>query len=216
MIVAISDIHGCFEKLTNLLEKIKYDKNKDKLIILGDMIDRGERSAEVVKMCKELTKTYPDKVVILRGNHEQMAIEYARKQDKNWNYNGNSATIKSYKEYYGDDYNKKLTEDIEWFESLPFYHKEGGFVFVHAGIDANKPLCKQDEFYMVWAREEYLFNTDKYGYKVISGHTPTMFYGFEEPLELASGNYLIDTGAVYGGKLTACIIDNNKIKFIQE
>ena len=92
-IIAIGDIHGCYHTLMNILDRVKYDKNKDTIIFLGDYIDRGKHSYEVVSYLISLQKEVgKDRCVCLLGNHEDMALS----DEYNWIRNGGKHTKKSY------------------------------------------------------------------------------------------------------------------------
>lgn len=199
-IIAISDIHGCYERLVALLRLVNYSEREDTLILLGDYIDRGPNSYSVVKLIQHLQKENgKDKVIAIRGNHEQMLID----DNGDWDYNGKENTIISYKLNNADH-----NEDKQWFRSLPFYFKRNNFVFVHAGIDPDIPMSKQSKFDMLWTREFYYDDTDL---SVIFGHTPTIImFGTDKPIAY-NKSFNIDTGCVYGGKLTALIIENDVV-----
>lgn len=212
--IVIGDIHGCYYELKTLLRNLKdsgkYDRQKDKLIFLGDYIDRGENSRLVVKLVRKMQKGNKN-VIALMGNHEDMLINYINDTDVSWAYNGAKKTIESYDGFY-----KQFEDDINWMKSLPLYHKDKDFVYVHAGLDFKKPLSKQNRKTMLWTREEFIYDTTKYNKKVIYGHTPSFgVTGLSKPYSFNS-NICIDTGCVFGGALTALIIENGEVKeFVQ-
>ncbi|MGN1419537.1 MAG: metallophosphoesterase family protein [Acutalibacteraceae bacterium] len=201
---AIGDIHGCFNELLMMMTAIKerggYDPEKDRLIFLGDYIDRGEDSKSVVGYIRYLQEKY-DNVIALMGNHEKMCVDYLEGTDRAWLWNGCKSTIES----YGGTENIK--SDAEWMKSLPLYYEDDDFVFVHAGIDPEKPLEKHSENELLWVRDEFINSTKKFPKKVIFGHTPSLMITNQcEPYVTPAGNIGIDTGLVYGGGLTALII----------
>lgn len=209
--IVIGDIHGCYNELKELIETLenegKYTKGVDKLVFLGDYIDRGKDSKLVVKFVRDLQKNY-DNVVALMGNHEDMLIKYSKGIDNTWTWNGSSATLKS---YHG--FSNQLKKDIQWMKNLPLYHEDKHFVYVHAGIDPYKATMReQSDYTLLWVREPFIFNSKKYHKKVIFGHTPTANLTQEwKPVQTYADNVGIDTGCVFGGALTALIIDDDKV-----
>lgn len=212
--VAIGDIHGCYDEFINLMDKLDLDLTKDKIIFLGDYIDRGVKSYEVVKYLMELQKKYPNNVVCLRGNHEDMAINHEKDDPQIWFSNGGYFTLKSFAEN-----DMPFSKAIEWFKTLPIYYETETNVFVHGGIDPKKSLTNQDEKYMIWAREEYLYSTRYFKKTVISGHTPAPLVCGEDYTQAyytMASNIVIDTGCFFSGILTACEVcvdENNKINY---
>ena len=213
-IVAIADVHGELKKLKKLVKECDINFETDTLVFLGDYIDRGKDAAGVVAYVRDLQKKHPDNVVCLMGNHEDMAIN----EISWWAFNGKSATVKSYYKKYGNSARYRLNSDIAWFRRLPLYYETEDFVFVHAGIDPSKPLKDQDPQYLLWAREDYLYDPRRFDKMVISGHTPSLSMFTEEndkPYRTIANNLVIDTGACFGGALTAAIFeDNGKVNFI--
>lgn len=209
--IVISDIHGCYEELKDLLffleEEGEYNKDTDKLIFLGDYVDRGKDSRLVVKFVRELQENNPN-VIALMGNHEDMMIDHYRGFDSWWRFNGGDKTIKSYA-----GFNNQLRSDIKWMENLPLYYEDENFIYVHAGVDVNKPLEQQDRQTLLWIREPFIWAEKKYHKQVIFGHTPTVtLNGGSKPIYTITNNVGIDTGCVFGGALTALIIDDGEIK----
>lgn len=200
MIYAIGDIHGCVDSLKDLIDKLPL-RNGDKLIFLGDYIDRGPDSRAVIEKLLELRRSFD--CVFLRGNHEWMMLNYVLngKDYELWMMNGAYATIRSY-----TDVKKIPPEHLEFFKDTIYYHVENGYLFVHAGVRPLIPLEKQDAFDLVWIRDEFIYSEEPLvGFKVIFGHTP-----FRDVF-VSHDKIGIDTGCVYGGKLTAFRIDDNRV-----
>jgi Icc-related predicted phosphoesterase len=149
-IFAIPDIHGRKDLLERLLTALrdehKLDLSVDKLIFLGDMIDRGPDSKGVLDICRKLKEDHPANVVALRGNHDQFMVNCFRKgRFDDWALwfhpaNGGSETIKSFGLSFinGLPEGKIPEEYISWIESLPNYHEEPGFFFSHAPVPKEK------------------------------------------------------------------------------
>lgn len=212
--IVIGDIHGCYDELKTLLNKLekskKYNKKTDKLIFLGDYIDRGDNSRLVIKLIRKLQKNNKN-VIALMGNHEDMLLDYLDGIDNSWLYNGANKTMNSYKGFDAD-----FADDIKWMAKLPLYHKDKNFIYVHAGLDLSKPLSKQLKETLLWIREDFIFNTTKYNKRIIYGHTPSFSMGNSAKPYSFNNNICIDTSCVFGGALTALIIDNDDVKeFVQ-
>lgn len=209
--IVIGDIHGCYDELKTLLFNLEvngeYKKETDKLIFLGDYIDRGKNSRLVIEFIRNLQKDN-ENVIALKGNHEDMLLDHYDCKNSYWTLNGYEKTLESYK-----GFEDQLNNDVQWIRSLPLYYEDDYFVYVHAGIDVNKPMEQQDSDTLLWIREAFVCNRKKYHKKVIFGHTPTFYLtGEYEPVYTISDNIAIDTGCVYGGFLSALIIKQNKIK----
>lgn len=200
-ILAISDIHGCYNKFVNLLEQTKYKPEEDQLILLGDYIDRGSMSYETVQLVKECVAKG---AIALLGNHELMAMHSIENgyTAGMWLYNGGQSTIDSYK-----NNQSKIDNDLEFLKSLPSYHETEEYIFVHAGLDPDEPL--PENMYiedLVWIRDEWLYS-DYSGKPCVFGHTP-----MKNVLVKNNGKQIgIDTGAVYGGKLSCIELPMMKI-----
>lgn len=196
-IFAVGDIHGCLDKLVSLMAIIDIDLKKHTLVFIGDYIDRGPDSKEVVDYLIDLGQR-ADRVVFLKGNHELMLEDYLSGADRlTFLYNGGEATLNSYMKNTGQlEANPIPPQHLEFFDNLRLYYETEDYIFVHGGLKANIPLDEQDERDMLWIRDEFIYTDFDFGKRVIFGHTP-----FREPLIL-DNKIGIDTGAVYGNKLT--------------
>ena len=208
--IVIGDVHGCYKELKELMTILEtegaYDRNIDKLVFLGDYIDRGTDSRLVIKFIRELQEKN-DNVIALMGNHEDMLLDYLKNINDNWTFNGYTSTMESYK-----GFEKQFKKDVQWIRTLPIYHEDEHFIYVHAGIDPYKPMEEQDEFNMLWVREPFIYSGKEYHKRVIFGHTPTVTLTEEfKPFRTFTGNIGIDTACVYGGALTALIIEDGEI-----
>lgn len=213
--IVIGDTHGCFNELRDLIAELKesgeYNATNDRLIFLGDYIDRGDDSSRVIKFIRELQKNN-ENVIALMGNHEDMLIKWSDRMSDDWLYNGYNATLNSYE----GDYNQ-FRDDINWMRSLPTYYEDEHFVYVHAGINPAKPLDKQSKYDLLWVRETFIYNPQVFNKTVIFGHTPSVSITEEcKPFKTITGHIGIDTACVFGGNLTALIIEDDKVAgFVQ-
>lgn len=203
---AIGDIHGCFDSLKELVEnKIQLQKN-DKLILLGDYIDRGDKSKEVVDFIIELQQTGFD-VIPLIGNHESMLLD-AYETEKNisrWIQNGGEVTLKSFEIGSLKDIESKY---IMFFKDLKYYYSFEDYLFVHAGFNDNVVNPFIDYYSMLWNCKESYTNPLFENKTIIHGHKPIMISKYEESVPSKLNVINIDTGCVYNdkegyGRLTA-------------
>lgn len=196
-IIGISDIHGEYEKLCRVLEKIT-PKKDDTIIFMGDYIDRGKKSREVVDKIIDM-KTVCN-CVYLTGSHEYAMLHAKSDEYYNylfWNYGGD-ATAES---YGGFDNIMKIHGDF--FNSLKFYHIIGKYLFIHAGVKIGVPLEEQSEEDMVYIRSAFYTKPHHLPYKIIFGHTE-----FDTP-QVQEDKICIDTGCgkYKNAPLTAIVID---------
>jgi serine/threonine protein phosphatase 1 len=196
---AIGDIHGCLDKLRALMDLIPIDGANDTVIFMGDYIDRGPDSKQVVDYVLQLRKKQ-ERIVCLRGNHEYMFLNYLdRREESIFLGNGGRSTLDSYG-VQPDDVDRKTKvppEHLEFFRTLlPFYETEK-YLFVHAGVRPGIAMEIQDPYDLIWIRHEF-FQSD-HGMKktVVFGHT-----SFKREPFVGEKMIGIDTDAVHGGPLT--------------
>jgi serine/threonine protein phosphatase 1 len=172
-IYAIGDVHGRDDCLRDLHAEIsahaRAQPGEKLLVYVGDYVDRGPQSADVVDRVMAGPPEAVDRQVTLMGNHENMMLAYYAGQDRAnmWLFNGGDKTIES----YGED-GARLEHHLLWMSELPLYHREGGYLFVHAGIWPGRPLEKQRPEDMLWIRDRFLSDTRDHGCLVVHGHTP--------------------------------------------
>jgi serine/threonine protein phosphatase 1 len=200
----IGDIHGCPDELTRLVDKLPLNSS-DRLIFLGDYVDRGPDSKGVISYLIELQRTCPATVVFLKGNHEDMFLAYMGfpgKYGDMFLYNGGSATLMS----YGATPHNQTSADIllvippphiKFLKDLEITYCAGDFLCVHAGVNPVKPLEMQDEEEMLWIRDEFILKPHDLPYTVVFGHTPQEQVLFHLPYKVG-----LDTGLVYGNRLS--------------
>ena len=204
-VYAVGDIHGSLSKLEIMLPLIRQDHDPDvsnTIVFLGDYIDRGPDSRQVV----ELLMTEPlkgFKHVFLRGNHEDMmvkAMDGDSRMMRIWVNNGGATTLKNFE----DSPALRIDRCVAWMRELPYYYEKYGYLFVHAGIRPRLPLSYQQTEDMMWIREEFTNSEEDHGYVVVHGHTPLPKH-YEGPNRIN-----LDTGACYGGgTLTAVKLDSS-------
>ena len=175
----IGDIHGRPKLLDQLINNVPWDLERDKIVFLGDLVDRGPDAPGVIERVMELARANPN-VVVLRGNHEQMMLDCLDYGDLQWLIpeNGGLATL----EGYGFDLSKlqdvsdiRIPEEhIEFIRGLPFYHEDEQAIYVHAGLVPGEHPSETDPDVLVWARD-FDFYRGYEGKLCFFGHTPTQY-----------------------------------------
>lgn len=213
MIYAIGDIHGHLGKLHRLLQKVDPGL-EDRLIFLGDYVDRGPDSADVIEFLIRLKEQRPE-TVFLRGNHDQGMMDAADVFDPEgdtdltrddvawWLQYGGRETITSYGLKPRNWWRHVPEAHWDFLADTALEYRLGGYAFVHAGFLPPGKRWFQREDPRLWVREEFILSDHDFGATVVFGHTPT-----PDGLPLVLPNKIgIDTGAAYGGPLTALTID---------
>jgi serine/threonine protein phosphatase 1 len=210
---AIGDIHGRFAAFEVLLDRCRqYCGGRDmRLVFVGDYVDRGPDSAAVVESLMDLQRRLGDRVICLRGNHEEVVLAAADDDLSRlgnevdwdlWMANGGRETLAS----YGVDHARALPPDhLAWMASLPSCHDDGLRFFAHAGINPELPIDAQQDKDLLWIREPFLSDGRDYGRLIVHGHTPV-----KEGPDLRANRLNLDTGAGYGRSLTAALFDDTR------
>lgn len=208
-IFAISDIHGCFDKLIEMLNKINFNPSSDKIIFLGDYVDRGPDSMKTLFFIDQLIELGS---IALIGNHDEIFKEIIDTnycnfalQERYYQKLGTDRTIREYLSL--SQANKIKIRKI--LDKLQPYYEIGNYIFSHAGVNAEYPLDSNSLDDLTWVREEFYMNK-AYDEKIcIFGHTPTQNLNlnydsiiWEDPIH--KDKIGIDCGCVYNGKL-ACL-----------
>ncbi|MGD8992078.1 MAG: metallophosphoesterase family protein, partial [Desulfobacterales bacterium] len=196
-IFAVGDIHGCYQKLCALMDKLPLNKEQDQLLFIGDYIDRGPGSIEVLDYLIDLKMRLPG-IIFLKGNHEDMLQNYLDGKDRfTYLLNSGQQTLDAYlnNQDASADYPVPPAH-LEFLSELRLYYQTENYIFVHAGMRDKVPLESQKETDLLWIRDEFIYSDYDFGKRVVFGHTP-----FKEPL-VQTNKIGIDTGAVYGNRLT--------------
>jgi serine/threonine protein phosphatase 1 len=221
---AVGDVHGEHKRLVALHYAIGAhwarlgERRPATVVHLGDYVDRGPDSYAVIAHLMELQRNadlHPDfEIVCLLGNHERLMIDALDTAEPsrviNWLMNGGEATVESYKRAApaGVDVPEFARSHVDWLKTLPtqLLDREAGLVFVHAGVRPDKfPDCGEE--IRLWTRSPKFMKDSKWpknekldGLRVVHGHTPTEGEPYIGPRRIN-----LDTGAVYGGPLTAAV-----------
>jgi serine/threonine protein phosphatase 1 len=194
-VFVIGDVHGCLHTLAELLKQ--WDYQHETLVQVGDLINGGAWSPEVVALMRRLQQQYgSNRVVVLLGNHEQSAIEYFEHQARtDWVLHGGAAVINAYARR-----GYSLATDVEWFRRLPLFWENKSVFISHAGVsttdDPYNPVNPQG---VVWYRGPL----QNIGILQVVGHVPV-----DEPTYSRTEHcWRIDTNARRGQKLSALRLD---------
>jgi len=204
----IGDIHGQYDKVKNLTGLISSEYLEGDLIIfLGDYIDRGPQSFEVIEHLILLSKCYD--IVFLMGNHEDMFLRFytTGSNYKHYLMNGGGATIKSYMKNCGD-FTLPETHKI-FFNNLKLFYESEDFIAVHAGLNPEvDDIKKQSAYDLLWIREEFYYSKKKWDKTIIFGHTPVSYLNSDSNIYVDNKINIIgiDTGAMVENFPLTCFI----------
>lgn len=205
MYYIFGDLHGMLSSLEALYGQLREMIRKDDtLLFLGDYIDRGGHSYGAVEFLIGLSRLHP--TVFLKGNHEFMLLAYLSGLDTDGIYfrNGGERTIESYRRAFGSF--SIPSRHMEFFQSLVLYHETDNFIAVHAGLNPKiTTMGLQSEEDMLWIREDFYQSDKRWPKTIIFGHTPAVHFtgAMSRPYFDEKHNIIgLDTGAVYGGRLT--------------
>jgi serine/threonine protein phosphatase 1 len=219
-IYAIGDIHGCARQLADLHAIIAADLARRPvasalLLHIGDYVDRGADSAGVIARLIEGSPVPGTQMVNLLGNHESTMLEALSGEAAaatDWLFAGGRATLESYGIAAG-------TPRDQWAGLIPVSHRvllggltliyrEGGYAFVHAGVRPGVPLEDQARDDLLRSRQPFLYSEADFGAVIVHGHTPV-----KSPV-VKHNRIAVDTGAVFGGKLTCAVLEADRIGFL--
>lgn len=208
-LIVTSDIHGAYYKFLELLEKCEYSTKYDKLVIIGDIINKGKNSKQVFEKIKALQRD--GDVIVTKGNNDQYLCDFIKYGERLFTLYGGSHTLVSFE--------NDVDEVVRWINKLPYYYETDKYIFTHAGIKHGVPLSKQDKDDFLNIREEFFNYPNKLNKTIIFGHSTTQDITGDlmqkEPL-FWDGKIAIDTAGVADGRFTALIIDeNNNITYEQ-
>lgn len=225
----ISDIHGNYDLFVKLLEQIKFSEF-DKMIICGDIFDKGKDSIGLLKFIRQHSN-----IILLIGNHEYEFLKYYNSimasLDDNFNQEKVLDKINSY--FYSED--KKLTwDDIEWLETRPYYYESNDFICVHAGLEiSNKGIIEPEKNkveFMIYNRDfkepDFKFVYNKC---ILFGHTPTRYINGKDEIIMYENDNIVtpqkindyykihlDCGTSFSQKLGCICLENLKTFYVEE
>jgi serine/threonine protein phosphatase 1 len=225
-IYAVGDIHGRADLLSSLFTRIDNDlearPHADATeIFLGDYVDRGPNSREVIDLLIERRRRRA--AMFLKGNHEECVTRFLAEPDllTTWKNIGGLDTVLSY------GVTPERRDDTQWQQevatalgrAMPESHYKflhslllsftcGDFFFAHAGVRPGVQLSQQTQQDLLWIREDFLWHEEDFGKVIVHGHTPT-----KDP-EIRSNRINIDTGAYATGRLTCLVLEQDEMRFL--
>jgi serine/threonine protein phosphatase 1 len=219
----VGDVHGSVDLLEALLAQIDADRlrrpcDQDAVILIGDYIDRGPASREVLDLL--ISRVGLHKTVMLKGNHESYLIEFLDNPAilRDWRQYGGLQTLMSYglkpsinpDEREQAELARELNSRLPWSHrallgALPTSFSVGDFFFAHAGVRPGVPLDSQKDQDLLWIRNDFLVCEDDFGKVVVHGHTPV------PEIDIRPNRINIDTGAYATGRLACLNIEGDKV-----
>jgi len=224
-IYAVGDIHGRHDLLDKLFEKIIEDalefsdKRIMKIIFLGDYVDRGDNSKDVLDRLVLVNERLPDQTTFLAGNHEAALLGFLSDpiKNSNWLEFGGRQTLVSYGvappksaesrtelHEVRDRFQQAISDHLPFLQSLQRYVQSGDVIFVHAGLDPKLPVDSQTDDALLWGNSSFLEEEGYPNLRVVHGH-----YDAYEPV-VTDARICVDTGAYYSGRLTAVRLDGGE------
>lgn len=198
----VGDVHGCFQEFLELLNKLNYKTETHRLILTGDIINRGPFSFKMLKWVKD------NQIEMVRGNHEQAFLSCVEKN--NWPF----PLLKQLKE----EMKGELAFWVKWLSNLPFYIEEKDFLVVHAGLIPQKNIQNSDPYLLMNIR-----TWDGQGKDIKNEKNPAWYnfykskklvvYGHwaKQGLKIRDNTIGLDSACVYGNKLSGLLLPEKRI-----
>lgn len=226
-VYAVGDVHGRFDLLGDIVDKILQDAGDcdgvPEVVFLGDYIDRGEHSREVLEFLITAAEWPEIRCVFLLGNHERMLLDFIDdpSQGARWLRFGGLQTLLSYgTPTYGsvnlpgtlqqirDDLVAAMGRHKAFLDRMVLSHRNGNMLFAHASADPALPPGAQDPQSLLWGHPKFFSQNRSDGIWVTHGHTVV-----EEPM-VEQGRVSVDTGAYFSNRLTAARFQDGKVRFL--
>ena len=221
----VGDIHGRHDLLDMMFEKIAADHSARgdgramRIVFLGDYVDRGDNSREVLERLIMVQQRMPEEEVFLSGNHEAALLGFldAPEQGSDWLDFGGMQTLGSYGIAPPRDKSDKaqltvardafltaISDHLPFLRGLRSMYRSGDVVFVHAGVNPERALDNQSERQLLWGSGNTPQGPVIEGMRIVHGH-----FDGPEPV-VAPLRVCVDTGAYYSGRLTAVRLDDGE------
>lgn len=194
--IFIGDIQGCFDEWMQLLEKLNYQPEKDELILLGDVLNRGPKSKDVMKYLLK----HP-KIKTVMGNHEYYYIRHLEKIKVRKSFHALDKELKSMRE-----------KVLKYLKKLPMYLESDDWMAVHAGLEPGRHPSVTDARFLCTVRQVDLNGESRPWFEMYNNKKWVVF-GHWAVRGLVQKNRVrgLDTGCVYGGSLTAWIYPDDQL-----
>lgn len=219
-VYAVGDIHGCLNKLIAMHALIAADlaarpTRSVVLVHLGDYINQGPDSAGVVALLSAGPPIPSIPVINLLGDHERMlldALNGDRAAATDWLWAGGKDALATWRldpDLPRDEWEAALPEaHVKWLRSLALSHREGDYLFVHAGIRPGIPFAEQSRDDLVTMRQPFLSSEQDFGLIVVHGHSSS------PSVPIVANRIGLDTGAGIGGKLTCAVLEDDLVALL--
>lgn len=226
-IYAIGDVHGRYDLLCDLLDRIGDHARQAagaarvRIILLGDLIDRGPESARVLRLARAMEQDHPD-FTVLAGNHEDVlvqALDGCLDTARMWLKYGGLDTMRSFGLETGGEA-ARMADDmaalrsalgdemLEWVRDLPTMARSGDYFFCHAGVRPGRSLDEQSRDDLLWIRQPFLDHRGSHGAVIVHGHSIT------EGVDIRRNRIGVDTGAYRTEILSAICLENRSVEVI--
>lgn len=222
-LAVIGDIHGTLPALPPLLSRLS--TQVDLIVTVGDYIDRGPKSAQVLTLLRAW-QAGPGNLVCLAGNHEYMLCRFLDdplKYAARWLRHGGDRTLESFGVAPPDapddgaalvEARDRLRDAMgprleEWVRTLPLVWRGGNVVVAHAGADPARPIHKQEPRHLLWGHRDFLTRERADGVWLVHGHW------IREAPAVESGRIAVDVGAYKTGRLAAAIVAGGEVSFVE-
>jgi serine/threonine protein phosphatase 1 len=225
-IYAIGDIHGRADLLVDAFSRIDLHRARNPAsrtieIFLGDYVDRGPCSSQVIGLLADRSRTHD--AIFLKGNHETFILDFLKDPAffDRWRNFGGQETLLSYglqPSMWSNSLERKALARA-FVEALPKTHRQflsllktqficGDYLFVHAGVNPARALDRQRAKDLLWIRDDFLLSENNFGKFIIHGHTPVRVP------DIRHNRMNIDTGAYATGNLTCVVIDRGNLSVL--
>ena len=224
-VYAVGDIHGRHDLLDLMFEKIaadhtaRDDGRQLRVVFLGDYVDRGDHTREVLDRLCLIRERMCEDTIFLTGNHEAALLDFLERPEEgaNWLDFGGMQTLASYGvapprdradvgqlRLARDEFHAAVAEHLPFLRGLERMWRSGDVMFVHAGLDAGRPLDQQSDAAVLWGSGNSPTEPVIDGIRIVHGH-----FDRAEPV-VSAGRVCVDTGAYYSGRLTAVRLDSEQ------
>jgi serine/threonine protein phosphatase 1 len=195
--IVVGDIHGCYAELLDLMDRIG-PADEDQVISVGDLVTKGPNNAAVI----DFFRTGKNRGAVI-GNHDRVLLQ---------KYLGIDVPLEPFHVQAIAEFGDRFGEYMKWVAALPPYLDLGDYLVVHAGLRPGRSLTDQDIKDLTEIRRVMVDDKEIPWFDVYNGNSTVIFghWVFNEPV-VRKNALGIDTGCVYGGRLTACVLPQREL-----